>query len=123
MKALTVRQPWAWLLFNGKPVENRDWYSGYRGELAIHAGKGMTLAEYEDAVGFVYNIAPKILIPSPEKLIRGAVIGTVLMVDCVQSHESPFFQGEYGFVFEHQSLLAEPVSAKGALGFWEWAER
>lgn len=27
MKTLSVQQPWAWALFNGKPVENRSWYT------------------------------------------------------------------------------------------------
>lgn len=39
MKALTVQQPWAWAIFNGKPVENRTQAWSYRGPLAIHAGK------------------------------------------------------------------------------------
>lgn len=36
--ALTVRQPWAWCIEHGKPVENRTWQTRYRGPLAIHAG-------------------------------------------------------------------------------------
>lgn len=40
MRALTVRQPWAWaLVFGPKRVENRSWSTTYRGELVIHAGK------------------------------------------------------------------------------------
>lgn len=38
MKALTVRQPWAWAIARGhKPIENRSWTTSYRGPLAIHA--------------------------------------------------------------------------------------
>ena len=101
MKALSVRQPWAWLLFHGKPVENRDWVCLYRGPLAIHAAKGMTQAEYEDAVLFVKSFDEKLAatIPPPELLARGKVIGTVQMIGCVHTHPSPFFQGKYGFVF------------------------
>jgi hypothetical protein len=38
MKALSIKQPWAWLIVNGhKDIENRDWRSDnpglkYRGE-------------------------------------------------------------------------------------------
>ena len=46
MKAITIRQPWASLIVsldqNGRPlksVETRSWKTGYRGPLAIHAGK------------------------------------------------------------------------------------
>lgn len=35
MKALSVQQPWAWAIFNGKPVENRTWPTGYRGQLGV----------------------------------------------------------------------------------------
>src|SRR5260370_1114928 len=38
MRALSVRQPWAWAIAAaGKDVENRSWKSGYRGLIAIHA--------------------------------------------------------------------------------------
>ena len=39
MKALTVRQPWASLIADGrKTIEVRSWHTNYRGALAIHAG-------------------------------------------------------------------------------------
>ena len=31
MKALSVKQPWAWAIFHGKDVENRDWPTNVRG--------------------------------------------------------------------------------------------
>jgi ASCH domain len=40
MKALSVRQPWAWLIIAGhKDVENRSWTTTYRGPLLIHAAR------------------------------------------------------------------------------------
>src|SRR5437016_10859136 len=40
MKALSVRQPWAWLIVNGhKDIENRSWQTKFRGKLLIHAGQ------------------------------------------------------------------------------------
>ena len=38
MKCLTLREPWAALIFHGKDVESRSWPTPYRGPLAIHAG-------------------------------------------------------------------------------------
>ncbi|SLH41428.1 Uncharacterised protein [Mycobacteroides abscessus subsp. massiliense] len=38
MKALTIQQPWAWAIFNGKNIENRAQLWGYRGKIAVHAG-------------------------------------------------------------------------------------
>ncbi|MEU0468957.1 ASCH domain-containing protein [Amycolatopsis sp. NPDC006131] len=38
MKAITVRQPWAWAIAKGyKPIENRTWSTDHRGLIAIHA--------------------------------------------------------------------------------------
>jgi len=54
MKALTIRQPWAWAIFHaGKDIENRDWPTRLRGRIAIHAAKGMTRDEYESALFFI----------------------------------------------------------------------
>ena len=42
MKALTIKQPWATLIMQGdKRFEFRSWQTKYRGELLIHAGKGI----------------------------------------------------------------------------------
>ena len=39
LPALSVRQPWAWLIVSGlKDVENRPRRTHYRGSLLIHAG-------------------------------------------------------------------------------------
>lgn len=35
---LTARQPWAFGLLHGKPVENRTWEMRFRGKLWLHAG-------------------------------------------------------------------------------------
>lgn len=122
MKAITVRQPWAWLLFNGKPVENRDWYAAYRGPLAIHAAKGMTQHEYEAALLFLRAFVPELVdrVPGRERLVYGHVIGVVNQVGCVPSHPSPFFQGPWGHVYAAARLFEVPIAARGALGLWEW---
>jgi hypothetical protein len=122
MKAISVRQPWAWLLFHGKPVENRDWYTAYRGPLAIHAAKGMTCGEYEDARDFVRSFDPILAskIPDPESLVRGYVIGIVTQTGCVTRYDSPFFQGKFGRIYESPTLFDAPIEARGQLSIWEW---
>lgn len=43
MKALSVRQPWASLIAQGKKtIEIRSWLTRHRGELAIVASKGIS---------------------------------------------------------------------------------
>ena len=47
MKALSIRQPWAWLIVNGhKDIENRQWRTHFRGKIYVHAAKGMTRGDY-----------------------------------------------------------------------------
>jgi len=54
MKALTLHQPHASLIADGwKEVETRDWYTHYRGPLAIHAAKLWN----EDLKGALESIA------------------------------------------------------------------
>lgn len=60
--ALSVRQPWAWaIIYAGKDIENRSWQAvnhglKIRGEICIHAAKGMTQAEYDSASDFMLSI-------------------------------------------------------------------
>lgn len=44
MKVLTIKQPWATLIMQGyKRFEFRSWQTKYRGDLLIHAGKGIDI--------------------------------------------------------------------------------
>jgi len=123
MKALTVRQPWAWAIVHaGKDIENRNWPTKYRGQIAIHAAKGLTRTEYTETVDYIqhrYNYKNEI--PSYENIIRGAIVGVADLVDCVSSSKSNWFEGEYGFVLKNVRPIA-PVACSGALGFWNVSE-
>jgi hypothetical protein len=123
MKAITLRQPWAWAIINaGKDIENRNWKTHFRGRVAIHAAVGMMRDEYEKAYRYMRNINRRIKIPAYEDLERGAVIGTVEIVDCVQDSDSRWFMGEYGFVLARPKRLHESIPCKGALSFWNVPE-
>ncbi len=124
-KALSIRQPWAWLIANGyKDIENRSWNTTYRGEIFIHASKAMTGKEYGQCLDFLEllrrdaNVAlPIIRLPDRENLKFGGIIGVAKLVDCVTDSDSPWFIGEYGFVLENaKSLPFMPI--KGALGLF-----
>lgn len=120
MKVLSIRQPWAWLIVNGhKDVENRTWSTKYRGEVLIHAGKGMTEEEYLDVETFLIFEKPEINLelPPPVDLQRGGIVGVAELVDCVTESESRWFFGPYGFVMRNARPL--PFSPmRGALGFF-----
>lgn len=120
MKALTVRQPWCWAIFNaGKNIENRSWSTKVRGRVAIHAALGSDWSEYDFAERFMRDRIDDFVIPPIGELDRGAIIGTVEIVDCVKESSSPWFMGEYGFVLRNAEPLAKPIPCKGRLGFWE----
>jgi ASCH domain len=120
MKAITVRQPWAWAIINaGKDIENRTWNTHFRGRVAIHAAVGMTREEYENGCEYIKSINRRIKIPAYEDLARGAMIGTVEILDCVRGSNSLWFEGEYGFVLARPKKLPEPIPCKGALSFWK----
>lgn len=128
MKALSVRAPWWWAILHGKPVENRDWYTGVRGRVALHASKFWKIDEISDDWDDVKYMAQAdgIMLPHTGKdeteAMRdagGCIVGTVEIVDCVRQHPSAFFVGEYGFVLRNPVTLPKPIPFKGALGFFD----
>jgi len=109
MKALSIQQPWADLIFSaGKDYENRSWGTDYRGPLLIHAGKtwhpdswtaplangrpGRWIERYERASGG-RSFGVDVAVP------RGALIGWVQLVGCGVAEEAG-----------PNSLWAEPYS-------------
>ena len=117
MKALSIRQPWAWLIVNGhKDIENRDWPTRMRGPILIHASKGMTRDEYATARSVAYSEGVEI--PAFEDLERGGIVGQAVISGCVTGSISPWFFGKYGFVLaDAQRLPFRPL--RGQLGFFD----
>ena len=119
MKALSVRQPWAWLIVEGyKDVENRDWSTNVRGRVWIHAGMHqVTRDEYEE---FEENCRDTGInkYPKIDGFQTGGIVGSVEIVDCVTKSNSYWFQGTYGFVLNNaRKVRLRPM--RGQLGFFE----
>lgn len=138
MKAITVRQPWAWaIMHGGKGVENRtrNIAGSYRGPIVIHAAK-----TYDDwaAAELIESVTGELIPPfdcghASETL--GAALG---LVNLWASH--PATPG--GFCcpndFRHYKAWAmsdqwhlcltnphpfpEPIPYRGALGLWEFPD-
>jgi len=91
-RAVSVRQPWAWLIVNGyQDIENRRWGSKHRGPLRIHAGAGKSsLAEDEAWVVRRFGIR------LPAEYDFGGIIGVVNVLDCRERSDSPWH--EPGFI-------------------------
>jgi hypothetical protein len=101
MKALSVRQPWAWAIIAGhKRFENRTWNTTLRGRVMIHAGAAAVtheelqqLSEHARRQGFA--------LPAEDELWRGGLIGSVDIFDVVTSSRDPWFRGPYGWKLAH----------------------
>lgn len=123
MKALSIRQPWAWLVVNGhKDIENRVWQTAYRGPLLIHASKGMTQQEYEHVCRFLESKDRlrhlNAILPLPSEIERGGIVGSAEIIGCHSDHASPWFMGPYGFLLRNQQARPfRPV--RGMLSFFE----
>jgi hypothetical protein len=101
--ALSIKQPWAWLIVNGhKDIENRYWSTEYRGRILIHTGQS------EDKAGYkwvIKNFPELMLIPDLALMPRGGFVGSVEVSDCVTESKSPWFVGPFGFVLKNVKKL------------------
>jgi hypothetical protein len=119
MKALSIRQPWAWLIvYAGKDIENRSWFSNFTGTFFVHASKSMTRREYDECRLFVARIKPEIVIPPFHNFMHGGIIGEAHMADCVRTYPSDWFAGPWGFVLYGAKEL-DFIPMTGALGFFD----
>jgi hypothetical protein len=119
VKALSIRQPWAWLIVNGhKDIENRGWYTPHRGDFLVHAGKayGPRLHK-EDQEFFMEGYG--ILLPPFADIPLGGIVGAARIIDCKRDLESRWYvEDSWGFVLTGMKTLPfQPL--KGALGWFE----
>jgi len=123
MKALSIRQPWAWLIVNGwKDVENRKWATKFRGPVFIHASKTMTKNDFAECRIFLSGFSEGWdiigFLGDGRGLERGGIIGEATLVDCVQEYESRWFVGPYGFVLSNPKPV-DFVPCLGRLNFFD----
>jgi len=144
MKALSIKQPWAWLICAGyKDIENRDWRIGRKPRhgpyssrdvadfglelpcrIYVHAGKTDDHAELMAALGIIrdiYGMSDGSIIADNYRLFKalGAIIGEVDITGCVEKSDSPWFVGKYGFTLANPALYEKPIPYRGQLGFFE----
>lgn len=121
MKALSIMQPWAWLIVNGhKAIENRSWRCHQRGPILIHAGKKLDRGAADDLNVYrhpVHGDDLPLSIDPPFYYDRGGIVGEAEIVDCVERSDDPWFVGPFGIVLRNaRPLPFRPC--KGALGFF-----
>ena len=121
MKCLSVSQPYADLIIQGKKtIELRTWNTKYRGEFLIHAPSK------------IKKDACKKLGIDETKMRTGVIIGKVEIYD-VKIYNSvselkldfkkhfateEFLRHKYGFLLRKPQELRVPIPYKGSLGFF-----
>jgi hypothetical protein len=137
VKALSGRQPWWWaILHAGKRIENRVWNTSYRGPILLHAAKGCTRSEYEDALDWIqetFGVAEVAQYPALAEMQRGGIVGRALIIGVIPPSGMPpplwprdwkgldlrwHMEEQYGFVLADVEPLPF-VPFKGSLGLFE----
>lgn len=118
MKAISIRQPEAWLIVNGyKDVENRSKPTKIRGLVAVHASqKQMTRDDW--AWLREQCAAMEVDTPSTDEIRYGGVVGVVEVTDCVTESDSVWFDGPYGYTLGGY-LATDFLPCKGQLGWFD----
>lgn len=119
MKALSLKQPFAELILQGKKkIEIRKWNTKFRGEFLIHASK---IPDKKAMEKFKFN-----------KLPQGEIVGKTTLVNVKKYSSKEEFEhdknlhlatpeyGNYGFILDKVQKL-EPIKCNGRLGFWDFA--
>ena len=122
MKCLSVSQPFASLIVQGKKtIELRRWNTNYRGEFLIHAPQKIRT---DDCKRLKIN---------QKKLVRGAIIGKAEIFD-VKKYKTKselnqdskkhlaskqFANSRYGFCLKNAKQFRIPIPTKGKLGFFD----
>lgn len=126
MKVITIKQPFATLIAEGlKQYEFRTWKTKYRGEVLIHAGKGIdkkAMDRYKH-LNFDY--------PSGCIIARATIVDCVYIDDCLRKklsqENSLIYYGistkqdwdGYGFQLENIQKI-KPIPIKGKLSLWDY---
>jgi len=128
LRAISVRQPWAWAIARGhKPVLNQGADTGYRGQVAIYASYRVDLECFGDraireAANSTWDSA------DPAAAVGGIVAVVTLAGVCAAATSgSPCGCGEWACPGAYHWRLADPrplrwpVLALGRAGLWDLA--
>jgi hypothetical protein len=106
MRALSIRQPWAWLIVAGfKLVENRTQRTLIRGEFLIHVGRALDTDAHDALMAGRHPVsgeASKLRLLYPpargESFQLGGFIGVAEITGSVTQHDSEWFTGPHGWL-------------------------
>lgn len=126
MKVITIKEPWATLIKEGyKEYEFRTWKTKYRGEILIHAGKGVDKEAMERFKHLNLNY-------SSGKIIAKATITDCVLVDdefrtkmikkdklVYNNLTREMDKNLYGFKLENVEKI-NPIEVNGKLSLWNY---
>ena len=127
MKALSIRQPWAWLIVNGyKDVENRTWDcpSTFTLPQRIYVHTGAALVE-KQAIADVLRVLnfeqSETFMLGLGEMVFGAIVGEVTVNAWTDGWAagSPWFEGPYGLILCNPIAYTKPIPYKGRLRLFE----
>ena len=127
MKAISIKQPWASLIAHGiKDIENRTWrcpkkYLGQR--VLIHVSSSKRIRTWTFAQDDVLRKNPSIHYDCVYGgFPKGAIIGSVVIADCVQNHPSVWAEkGVWNWVLKDAVLFDKPIqNVEGKLNLWDY---
>ena len=130
VKALSISQPYAWLIAHGhKDIENRNWSTYHRGMLLIHAPKEIDWRSFDEhdilfAPYFGSMASSHTLAAMPRRkqdYETGGIVGVAQLAYVVTQSTSSWFVGKYGFVLKDARPLPL-IRCRGALGIFEVSE-
>lgn len=132
MRALSLKQPFASLMFNGKSLETRTWPTKYRGWVLICSSKkAYPWDVVRDISGTTQFDRILALVESGMIMPEGKAIGIGRLVDCremtkedqdnafVRVNASWIWPKLWGHVYEGVQLLQNPFPWRGSQGWKE----
>ncbi|MFQ5532023.1 MAG: ASCH domain-containing protein [Candidatus Nanoarchaeia archaeon] len=121
MKALSLKQPFAELILQGKKtIELRKWNTKFRGKFLVHASK---IPDKEAMKKFGFSDLPLGCIVGKAKLVEVKKYKNKeeLRRDKAKHLASGEF-GKYGFILKDVERLPKSIKYNGNLGFWEYGK-
>lgn len=123
-RALTLKQPWAWLIIHGcKNIENRPWNTRFRGRFYVHTSKEHHKVDYDRALQLCNEMGVELPPYGSSVYQCGGIIGAATIVTVLPREDvlAWKFQGQYGFVLGYRQPT-NFIPCKGALNFWRVPE-
>lgn len=126
--ALSVQQPWAWLIVNGwKDIENRSWLKRFPPRILVHTGLQLDAGADVSILQGVHPATGRGLNPAirdayhaaatTEKIKFGGFVGMVDITGVQGDHDSEWFVGDYGYMLANAQPLPF-LRFRGMLGFF-----